>query len=103
MPEPAVQPAPELLARLQAQPAQQPRQQQGDAQPAAAGVQRQDGGEGYEPYLVPACAAWFSWDAISEVEEAHFKDFLSAAPENAERYRQYRNAIVNKYRWAPSR
>ncbi|PSC72177.1 swi snf complex [Micractinium conductrix] len=84
MPHAAVQVAPE---------------QQGAA--GAANGEQQE--EGEEAYLVPACAAWFRWDAIAEVEEAHFKDFLAADPANAERYREYRNAMVNKYREDQSR
>ena len=105
MPEPAVQAAPALLARLQReQQQQQPgageaaRQQHGADGPQQREAQR----EGLEPYLVPACAAWFRWDAIAEVEEAHFKDFLGQDGANPERYRQYRNAIINKYRCAAS-
>ncbi|EFN54822.1 hypothetical protein CHLNCDRAFT_134832 [Chlorella variabilis] len=106
MPEPAVQAAPALLARLQReQQQQQPgageaaRQQHGADGPQQREAQR----EGLEPYLVPACAAWFRWDAIAEVEEAHFKDFLGQDGANPERYRQYRNAIINKYREDTSR
>lgn len=102
MPGPAVQVAPELAAAVAARQAQWA--QQGAA--PAAGQAQQAGGEGggagaeAEPYLVPACAAWFRWDAIADVEEAHFRDFLAADPANPERYREYRNAIVNKYRCA---
>lgn len=98
MPSAAVQVAPELADAVAARQAQWA--QQGAAPPA--GQQQQQGeGEGaaVEPYLVPACAAWFRWDAIADVEEAHFRDFLAADPANPERYREYRNATINKYRW----
>jgi hypothetical protein len=61
------------------------------------GQQQQQGVE-MEAYLVPACAAWFRWDAIAAMEEAHFKDFLAQDAGNPERYRQYRNAMINMYR-----
>lgn len=99
MPEAAVQVAPELAARAAALAQQQP---QGGAAAPAAVQQRDeriaDAEADKEPYLVPACAAWFRWEGIAGVEEAHFRDFLGADPANAERYREYRNAIVNKYR-----
>jgi hypothetical protein len=108
MPNAAVQVPPALLERLQQL---QQQQQQGDVEMAdAEGTRQQHGSDGplpqqqqqqqgLEPYLVPACAAWFRWDGIAEVEAAHFKDFLGLEGGNAERYRQYRNAIINKYRW----
>ena len=93
MPEPAVQPAPELAARARQLAGG------GGAQPPQAAAQQQAGaGADEEPYLVPACAGWFRWDGIAEVEEAHFRDFFAAEPANAERYRDYRNAIIDKYR-----
>ncbi|KAL4857267.1 SWI/SNF complex subunit [Chlorella vulgaris] len=115
MPNAAVQVPPALLERLQQ--LQQQQQQQGDVEMAdAEGTRQQHGSDGplpqqqqqqqqqgLEPYLVPACAAWFRWDGIAEVEAAHFKDFLGLEGGNAERYRQYRNAIINKYREDPSR
>ncbi|PRW57272.1 SWI SNF complex [Chlorella sorokiniana] len=99
MPSAAVQVAPELAEAVAARQAQWAQQ---GAAPAAAGQQDGEGAQG-EPYLVPACAAWFRWDAIADVEEAHFRDFLSADPANPERYREYRNAIINKYREDESR
>lgn len=90
MPEPAVQPTPELAARARQLAGG------GGAQPPQA--QQQAGGADEEPYLVPACASWFRWDGIAEVEEAHFRDFMASDPLNAERYREYRNAIIDKYR-----
>lgn len=75
------------------------RAQQGAADAAAGEQADGDSGPDREAYLVPACAAWFRWDGIADVEEAHFKDFLAADAEaNPERYREYRNAIINKYR-----
>ncbi len=95
MPSAAVQVAPELA---EAVAARQARWAQQGAAPAAGQQQQGEGAQG-EPYLVPACAAWFRWDAIADVEEAHFRDFLAADAANPERYREYRNAIINKYRW----
>ncbi len=91
MPSAAAQVPPEVAQRAQ----------QGAADAAAGEQAGNDGGRpDQEPYLVPACAAWFRWDGIADVEEAHFKDFLAADPAaNPERYREYRNAIINKYRW----
>lgn len=90
---------PSAAAQVPAEVAQ--RAQQGAADAAAGEQAGNDGGRpDQEPYLVPACAAWFRWDGIADVEEAHFKDFLAADPAaNPERYREYRNAIINKYRW----
>ena len=103
--------APELAQRAQQQGQEQQQQQvevqaavkeeggqQQEQQPPQAQQQGQRAQQ-QEPYLVPACAAWFRWDGIADVEEAHFKDFLAANPSNPERYRDYRNAIINKYRW----
>lgn len=95
MPSAAVQVAPELAEAVAARQAQWAQQ---GAAPAAAGQQQDGQGAQGEPYLVPACAAWFRWDAIADVEEAHFRDFLAADAANPERYREYRNAIINKYR-----
>lgn len=90
MPSTAVQVPPEVAQRAQ----------QGAADAAAGQQAGEGGGPDQEPYLVPACAAWFRWDGIADVEEAHFKDFLAADPAaNPERYREYRNAIINQYRW----
>lgn len=119
MPTAAVQVAPELAERAAQQFQQQGQQQQlGQEQQQQAEVQeavKEEGGQQeqqppqaqqqgqraqqQEPYLVPACAAWFRWDGIADVEEAHFKDFLAAHPANPERYRDYRNAVINKYRF----
>lgn len=99
MPGAAVQAPTELVARLQqGGETEAARPQHGADGPVGGG---QAGGADLEPYLVPACAAWFRWDALAEVEEAHFKDFLGLEAGNAERYRLYRNAIINKYRWNP--
>lgn len=95
MPSAAVQVAPELAEAVAARQAQWAQQ---GAAPAAAGQQQDGQGAPGEAYLVPACAAWFRWDAIADVEEAHFRDFLAADAANPERYREYRNAIINKYR-----
>ncbi|KAL4441240.1 hypothetical protein ABPG77_011477 [Micractinium sp. CCAP 211/92] len=94
---------PSAAAQVPAEVAQ--RAQQGAADAAAGEQAGNDGGRpDQEPYLVPACAAWFRWDGIADVEEAHFKDFLAADPAaNPERYREYRNAIINKYREDVSR
>lgn len=99
MPGAAVQVPAEVVARLQQGSEGEAARPQHGADGPQGGAQA--GSSDLEPYLVPACAAWFRWDALAEVEEAHFKDFLALEEGNAERYRQYRNAIINKYRWGP--